>query len=295
MNTRQLECFIRLSNNLNFAKTADEMFLAQSTVSREIKALEDELGFVLFKRTSKSVELTEQGESFKNSIIPLYNSLVSIVSRVKNGSDQQTIKMGFFHVASMRKIPNAISKFHEKYPNILPEIHQANLENLVSMYRSRELDLIFAVKSIMEPTEEDTVVDMYKGVFCATIPHSNPLSKCEKITPDMFNGYDILTLHGNASHSSFSNFDHELSIKCPDSRMIQCASVDEQEVYLRSGIGIAMSTDYSFENLDYYTQIPIDSEFINDLPLEYAIMYHNDLKDKYIDEFVKYLHEAFEK
>lgn len=71
MNDRQIECFIRLSDNLNFAQTADEMYLAQSTISREIQNLEDELGFKLFIRTAKSVQLSEDGIKFKNAIKPL--------------------------------------------------------------------------------------------------------------------------------------------------------------------------------------------------------------------------------
>ena len=50
MTSRQLEIFLRLSRNLNFAKTASEMYMTQSTISREIQLLEKELGFSLFDR-----------------------------------------------------------------------------------------------------------------------------------------------------------------------------------------------------------------------------------------------------
>ena len=89
MNTRQLECFIRLSDNLSFTKTAEDMFMSQSTVTREIRSLEDELGVQLFKRSVKSVELTTTGHEFKDMITPAFNSLISAISTVQQSEKQK--------------------------------------------------------------------------------------------------------------------------------------------------------------------------------------------------------------
>ena len=63
MDTRQLTTFRHLAKSLNFSKTAEELNFAQSTVSAQIRSLENELRLTLFDRLGKKVVLTEQGES----------------------------------------------------------------------------------------------------------------------------------------------------------------------------------------------------------------------------------------
>ena len=58
MNTTQLECFLAVSDTLNFSRAAERLRLTQPAVSHQINALEDELGVKLFQRSSKSVRLT---------------------------------------------------------------------------------------------------------------------------------------------------------------------------------------------------------------------------------------------
>ena len=63
LNTTQLECFLAVANCLNFSRAAEQLRLTQPAVSHQISTLEDELGVKLFKRTSKSVRLTQEGLS----------------------------------------------------------------------------------------------------------------------------------------------------------------------------------------------------------------------------------------
>ena len=63
MNTQQLECFIQVAENLNFARAARNLHITQPAVSRQIHALESELGARLFDRTTRTVSLTPIGNS----------------------------------------------------------------------------------------------------------------------------------------------------------------------------------------------------------------------------------------
>ena len=64
MNTTQLECFLEVANFLNFSRAAEHLRITQPAVSHQIKTLEDELGVALFRRTSKTVRLTQEGHLF---------------------------------------------------------------------------------------------------------------------------------------------------------------------------------------------------------------------------------------
>ena len=62
MNIRNLEYFIKVIDTNSFTKAAEELFISQSAISQQIKALEDELGFPLMIRNRKGFELTQAGK-----------------------------------------------------------------------------------------------------------------------------------------------------------------------------------------------------------------------------------------
>ena len=64
MNTIQLECFIAVAEHLNFSRASQALKITQPAVSHQIQSLEEELEVKLFRRTSKSVSLTQEGLQF---------------------------------------------------------------------------------------------------------------------------------------------------------------------------------------------------------------------------------------
>ena len=79
MNLKQMEVFVAVSENENFSKAANELFLSQPTVSAHISALEKELGVRLFDRNTKEVNLTEQG----NRLYGYARQILNIQNKIK--------------------------------------------------------------------------------------------------------------------------------------------------------------------------------------------------------------------
>ena len=109
MNTTQLECFLAVANNLNFSRAAEQLRLTQPAVSHQINSLEDELGVKLFKRTSKSVRLTQEGylyTQYAGEIMRLFNvsrgrlkAAQSERRRVLGIGCRSTLELGLLSVA----------------------------------------------------------------------------------------------------------------------------------------------------------------------------------------------------
>ena len=91
MNLEHLEVFVNLAETLNFSRTAIEMNLSQSAVSQIISSMENELGFLLFKRSRKQVHLTESGKEFYYSIKPLLSVYDKSVQKAKSAADKKEI------------------------------------------------------------------------------------------------------------------------------------------------------------------------------------------------------------
>ena len=84
MTFTQLRCFIEVARQLNFARAAETLYISQPAVSRQIHALENELGVRLFDRTRHVVALTSAGESFYHDTVDMLDRLTLAVQRAQN-------------------------------------------------------------------------------------------------------------------------------------------------------------------------------------------------------------------
>lgn len=75
MELQQIKYFLALSQELHFWKTSERMFITQSALSRQIKALENEIGVQLFERSKRTVKLTEAGMFLRDKWLPLLDEI----------------------------------------------------------------------------------------------------------------------------------------------------------------------------------------------------------------------------
>ena len=94
MNTTQLECFLSVSNFLNFSRAAEQLGLTQPAVSHQINTLEDELGVKLFYRTSKRVRLTQQGYLFSQYAQEILSLTRASRARLKESQESSATRFG---------------------------------------------------------------------------------------------------------------------------------------------------------------------------------------------------------
>jgi DNA-binding transcriptional LysR family regulator len=118
MDTRQLEYFVAVAEELNFTRAAQRMFAVQSTVSAGIRALERDLGTVLFARSTKSVTLTPTGEV----VLPEARRALEAVDRVRSAAAQSSagirgrLRVGIFTNIEMLDLPGLFGGFHAAHP-----------------------------------------------------------------------------------------------------------------------------------------------------------------------------------
>ena len=120
MTTERLQEFAVLASTLNYSNAAQILYITQSTLSRHIAEMEDELGFQLFQRTTRNVELTEAGRRFSSSISKLLNKYDSALSRlnIQGVKASGTIKISYTVSASFPPFLEFCKHFHAKYPGI---------------------------------------------------------------------------------------------------------------------------------------------------------------------------------
>jgi len=119
LNWNYLETFVILSENLNFSQTAQVLNTAQPVVSRQIKVLEQSLGYPLFIRSKKKVALSQQGQQLKLQLGPLVDEMKKILFRGRQlQSIEGSIRIGSMFEAGQLILFPKLKKMIDSYPRV---------------------------------------------------------------------------------------------------------------------------------------------------------------------------------
>lgn len=144
MELRTINSFIKVASLQNFSKAAERMGYSQSTVTIQIKQLEEELGVQLFDRIGRKVFLTEKGKLFLEYAIEITRTVHDAVTNVKRKEEiTGTLRIGSVESISTSIFSDLLVVFHQKFlkVNTLIKASASNHE-LLSMLKNNELDLI---------------------------------------------------------------------------------------------------------------------------------------------------------
>ena len=193
MELKQLKYFIASAETLNFTEAAQQCFITQSTLSQQIKQLENDLGALLFERIGKRVFLTEAGRAF----LPYARQTVADadygVQRLKDMEGLRTgnLRIGTtFGLAAL--ITDAINHFSKQYPEIHLEVVFLKQDDLIEAVRERQVDfaLTFEMMEKDELLNEEPVATYH---LRAIVSSDNPLSQQATVSLRQLEDYNICT------------------------------------------------------------------------------------------------------
>ncbi|MBB3590947.1 DNA-binding transcriptional LysR family regulator [Rhizobium sp. BK529] len=120
MNPRQLKTFLAVARHGNFTRAASEAHLAQSSLSDQMQALEEELGVQLFERSRQGVSLTPPGDMLKayaEEILALNDEAMAAV-RTAAGIGEQILTIGTLETIATEKLAPFLSRFRQAHADI---------------------------------------------------------------------------------------------------------------------------------------------------------------------------------
>lgn len=147
MELRQLKYFVRTAQTLNFSEAARSLYVSQSTLSQQIKSLENELGTILFQRDSHSASLTQSGSMLLPLAIQTIQDAEACKAQVNDLKEMLTgelnigVSYSFSHI-----LTETVKSFIKEYPGVKLNIFYRNMEELMEALRHREVDLVLAFK-----------------------------------------------------------------------------------------------------------------------------------------------------
>jgi LysR family cyn operon transcriptional activator len=143
MELRHVRYFVALAASLNFTRAAERVHVTQSTLSHQIKQLEDEVGKQLFNRIGKRVVLTEDGELFLGYAT---RALLEIdqgvgVLKAPSGELSGSVRIGATHSFNLGFIPDCVATFMTRHPTVQMIVNELSADVIDTQVRSGELDL----------------------------------------------------------------------------------------------------------------------------------------------------------
>ncbi len=153
-----LKTFIAISELGSFSKAAKRVFRTPSAVSMQIKKLEEILKTPLFKRDSRSVELTYDGEillGYARRIIALNNEALS---RFLKPTMTGTVRLGSPEDYGSRLLPTILKNFACSHPHVMVDVVIDSTENLTKRHEAGELDVMLTTAKPESPLEINQTV-----------------------------------------------------------------------------------------------------------------------------------------
>lgn len=145
MDLRQLKYFLAVAEELNIGRAAQRLHISQPPLTRQIKALEDELGVELFVRMARGVELTQAGEVFKEEASNIRMLVEAAIDRVQRTGEGKLgrLDVGIFGSAIYDIIPKLLQSFRERLPGVNVVLHTMNKAEQIEALRQRRIAVAF--------------------------------------------------------------------------------------------------------------------------------------------------------
>ncbi len=177
MQLHQLAYFIGVARHLHFTRAADELHVAQPSVSQQIRKLERELGVPLFHRMRRGVALTPAGEA----LLPWARRILADTDRARaevqelTGLRRGRLAVGATPSVSTTLLPDALATFHATYPGVALTLREAGSDDLVGLLEAGELDLAAIILPIRHPMLQ--TVRLLEEELVLAVPRGHPFDE----------------------------------------------------------------------------------------------------------------------
>ncbi len=177
MELRHLRYFVTLAEELHFGRAAEKLHISQPPLSMQIRALEGELGVMLFNRTQRHVALTQAGHALlqeARQILARVEQAVLITRRAGRGEIGE-LAVGFISVADYNVLPVVLREFRRKFPLVNLTLREATTDAQIRDLIAGRLDVGFLLPPVTEATLES--VSILREPLIAALPEKHPLAK----------------------------------------------------------------------------------------------------------------------
>ena len=258
MEFRQLRYFVKVAELRSFSKASKALFISQSTLSQQIKQLEEELGVELLVRDSRHVSMSDYGEQY----LPYAKQVLKDVdTSTERMNDVRQLKIGTLNVGATYTfcplLADTVRDYMKKYPGIKLKIYCRSMENLMEMLEHGQLDVALSYKPLQSYDDIDSHI-LFNSNLCVIAGKDNPVAKKERIRlAELENLPLVLPAKGLQARNAFDsllygqNFKFDVRLEINDLSMLLDMVSRTNLVTLLSGATIHSNKNFVAISLDH--------------------------------------------
>ncbi len=193
---RQLECFCAVARTGSFTLAAEEMGMAQPSLSEQINKLEKALGGALFERLSRRIELTAPGETLlprARALIEEAAALPHYLEATREGV-QGPLRVGAIPTILPYFLAPDLRVFVERFPKVQLQLRESTTEDLLQQVLDGVLDL--AVVSVPVVRTGLVMSELFREPLCLAVPEGHELASSGKVRLRQLKDERLLILKG---------------------------------------------------------------------------------------------------
>lgn len=249
MELRHLRCFIAVAEELHFTRAAERLHIEQSPLSRTIRALEDELGVLLFQRNSRSTHLTKAGRVLLDDARRIFTLLDQAQENVRAAAsnNQGTLRIAVSDNAVDARLSHLLARCRENEPGVEIRVAEVPFYEQVRGLRDQIFDVGFSRSN--EVGRDFIAEPIWRDPLTVIMPTRHPLLTYREVSLEQLSRYPLILCHPQVCEGCSRQVTHLLN-RLPEAPSIveRTASLGMTLALVAAGYGVGFTTEIQISN-----------------------------------------------
>jgi DNA-binding transcriptional LysR family regulator len=184
MELRHLRYFVAVAEAENVSRAALKLHVSQPALSRQVRDLEGELGFLLFERSAKSVRLTEAGRAFlgeSRAVLQRAGEAVQAARAIATGGRGE-LHVGYAPSPTARILPPTVRAFKVASPGVRVKLHDLSTEEMLTGLREGKLQIAVLVRPTRAMLRGCRFEELVRDPVRLAVPPDHPFARLRSIS-----------------------------------------------------------------------------------------------------------------
>ena len=290
MKLTRLRYFIQLASCLNYTLASTKLYTSQPNLSKQIFALEKEIGFELFKRTKKEVSLTPAGallfELIKNVPETIDNAIKQ--ASLLDASEKKCINIGVLEQQDLSdNILPHIQNFLKSHPDTTFNLERHGFKSLRQGLNNNYFDFIITLKFDVEDTQGLEYITVMSKPGAIVLPKNHPLADKKQLSLSDLKNETFILISSSETENGIISFNKICSKFGFIPKLAhRPESLDDVILSVEAGLGVALlDENVNINSHSHLCILPI----IDIEPVEFVAVWKSGMKDSKLKEIIPLL------
>lgn len=289
MNTMQLECFLAVADNLSFARAAEQLHVTQPAITHQINSLENELQAKLVRRTTRIVELTDDGRTF----LGYARSILKAAHFAKNRLSEhhqdyiQTFAIGCHSPSELNLIAPALKQLYQNFPMLHPDLRMIPFPALRNMLEEEAIDVMIGFRDEKINLASVTYIELAQSQIACALPKEHPLADKKQLTLKELNEEPVVLCEPDRCAEAIAQLQGQLLASHSPSQIYFGENLECTLTFTKAGIGLALLPNLPFMHQEGLTYVPLE----NESTISFGLYYKTSFNSPILKTFIQILKE----